>query len=159
MESDHLSGIRLGLDIGKVRIGVAISDPQGILASPLSTVQRDATSADLIELVRIVQHNNVIEVVVGLPLTLRGDEGKTAAQIRRYAAKLAQRIAPIPVVLADERLTTVIATRALAGQGVRGKKQRAVVDQVAAVEILQSWLDRHRAIRPDRPGNAGEVAL
>jgi putative Holliday junction resolvase len=85
-----------------------------------------------------------VEVVVGLPVTLSGGEGLAALQARAYAERLAQVITPVPVRLADERMSTVVATRRLSERGVRGKRQRAVVDQVAAVEILQSWLDAQR---------------
>jgi len=149
------SGARLGVDVGAVRIGVAVSDPSGVLASPLATVQRDlARGSDLDVLARLVQDHDVVEVVVGLPRSLSGRIGPAARAVQEYAATLAGRVAPVPVTLSDERLTTVQATRTLSGQGVRGKRQRAVVDQAAAVLILQSWLDMARA-RSDR-GPAGE---
>jgi putative Holliday junction resolvase len=84
-------------------------------------------------------------VVVGLPTTLRGTEGASAAMARRYAEQLAERISPVPVQLLDERLTTVSAQRKLRQSGVRAKAGRAVVDQAAAVELLQHWLDAQRA--------------
>ena len=143
-------GRRLGVDVGKVRVGVAICDPDGILATPLVTVSRDmgtaadSVPADIAELGRLVRENETVQVVVGLPVRLNGDEGAAAIDIRAYAGRLAQAISPVPVVLADERMSTVVATRRLAERGVRGKRQRAVVDQAAAVEILQSWLDAQR---------------
>jgi putative holliday junction resolvase len=82
--------------------------------------------------------------VVGLPVRLNGSEGPAALDIRAYAERLARAIGHVPVILADERMSTVVASRRLAERGVRGKRQRAVVDQVAAVEILQSWLDAQR---------------
>lgn len=85
-----------------------------------------------------------MEVVVGLPVTLAGTESHAAAATRDYARRLAQAVAPVPVVLADERMSTVVATRRLTDRGVRGRRQRAVVDQAAAVEILQTWLDAQR---------------
>jgi putative Holliday junction resolvase len=85
-----------------------------------------------------------VGVLVGLPVTLAGGEGLAAMQARAYAHQLAERIAPVPVELADERMTTVTATRRLSERGVRGRRQRAVVDQAAAVEILQGWLDAQR---------------
>jgi putative Holliday junction resolvase len=85
--------------------------------------------------------------VVGLPVTLAGTEGLAAAHVRAYAQVLAEAVAPVPVVLADERMSTVSATRRLAERGVRGGRQRAVVDQAAAVEILQGWLDAARRRR------------
>ncbi|HEU0241503.1 MAG TPA: Holliday junction resolvase RuvX [Micromonosporaceae bacterium] len=143
-------GTRLGIDVGRVRVGVAISDPDGILATPLVTLQRDyaATdgrfSADISEIARLVGVHRVVEVVVGLPVRLTGDEGVAARGAREYAQLLAGAVAPIPIALSDERMSTVVAARRLAERGVRGKRQRAVVDQAAAVEILQGWLDAHR---------------
>lgn len=93
------------------------------------------------QLAKLVTEHEVVEVVVGLPKTLAGRQGAAAEAARSYADALAKRIAPTPVRLADERLTTVTASRMLSERGVRGKRQRAVVDQAAAVEILQAWLD------------------
>ncbi len=143
-------GVRLGVDVGKVRVGVAICDPDGILASPLATLARDLNDddddvpSDIRELARLVERHETVEVVVGLPVTLAGREGPAAAHVRAYAARLAEKIAPVPVRLTDERMSTVVATRRLSERGVRGRRQRAVVDQAAAVEILQSWLDAQR---------------
>jgi putative Holliday junction resolvase len=135
-------GRRLGVDVGSVRVGVSLSDPSAFLATPLVTLQRDEKrGSDLTELVRLVAEHDVVEVVVGLPKTLAGRHGPAAESATAYAAALAGRIAPVPVRLSDERLTTVVVSRVLAQRGVKGKKQRAVVDQAAAVEILQSWLD------------------
>jgi len=136
----------MGVDVGAVRVGVALSDPDGILASPLVTLRRDTDGdSDVTELLRLVEEHQVIEVVVGLPRTLAGARGPAALAAEQYAARLADRATPVPVRLADERLTTVIASRMLTGRGVRGKRQRAVVDQAAAVAILQSWLDAERS--------------
>ena len=135
-------GRRLGVDVGSVRVGISLSDPSAFLATPLVTLQRDEKrGSDLTELVRLVAEHDVVEVVVGLPKTLAGRHGPAAEAASAYAAALAGRIAPVPVRLSDERLTTVVVSRVLAQRGVKGKKQRAVVDQAAAVEILQSWLD------------------
>ena len=143
-------GRRLGVDVGKVRVGVALSDPDGILATPLVTVARDlgaapdAVPGDIAQLVRLVGEHEVVQIVVGLPVRLNGEEGAAAIDIRAYAGRLERAVEHVPVVLADERMSTVVATRRLAERGVRGKRQRAVVDQAAAVEILQSWLDAQR---------------
>ena len=143
-------GRRLGVDVGKVRVGVALSDPDGILATPLVTLPRDmgtaadSVPADMAELVRLVAEHEAVEIVVGLPVRLNGAEGPAAIDIRAYAERLKRALGQVPVVLADERMSTVVATRRLAERGVRGKRQRAVVDQAAAVEILQSWLDAQR---------------
>ncbi|GAA3901674.1 Holliday junction resolvase RuvX [Actinoplanes auranticolor] len=143
-------GRRLGVDVGKVRVGVALSDPDGILATPLVTVPRDmgaapdAVPGDIAQLVRLVGEHEVVQIVVGLPVRLNGEEGPAAIDIRAYAGRLERAVGSVPIVLADERMSTVVATRRLAERGVRGKRQRAVVDQAAAVEILQSWLDAQR---------------
>ncbi|GAB3982909.1 Holliday junction resolvase RuvX [Plantactinospora veratri] len=143
-------GVRLGVDVGQVRVGVALSDPDGILATPLVTLARDlktgieAVPADISELARLVELHEVVTVVVGLPVNLAGVHGPAATQAKAYAQRLAAAIAPVPVDLVDERMSTVVASRRLAERGVRGRRQRAVVDQAAAVEILQSWLDRQR---------------
>jgi putative Holliday junction resolvase len=147
----HFSrGVRIGVDVGKVRVGVAISDPDGILATPLVTLARDLVTADeaipsdISELARLVELHGSVEVVVGLPVTLAGLHGPAAIHTKEYVQRLAKAIAPIPVALTDERMSTVVATRRLSERGVRGRRQRAVVDQAAAVEILQSWLDGQR---------------
>ena len=146
-------GRRLGVDVGKVRVGVALSDPDGILATPLVTVPRDmdaapdAVPSDIAELVRLVGEYEAVQIVVGLPVRLNGAEGPAAIDIRAYAGRLAAAVGEVPIALADERMSTVVATRRLAERGVRGKRQRAVVDQAAAVEILQSWLDAQRRQR------------
>ncbi|MGA8115748.1 MAG: Holliday junction resolvase RuvX [Actinocatenispora sp.] len=145
-------GVRLGVDVGTVRIGVSSSDPDGTLASPVRTVLRDRradradtpSATDLVELAQLVDEYHPVEVVVGLPLTLTGQESHAARDVRRYAGRLAERIDPVPVRFVDERLSTAVATRRLSDRGVRGKRRRAVVDQAAAVEILQSWLDSQR---------------
>ena len=146
-------GVRLGVDVGSVRIGVAKCDPDGILATPLVTVHRtqqtatdgDELSTDLAQLAALVREHEAIEVIVGLPVTLSGREGPAAALTRQYAEALATVIDPVPVRLTDERMSTVTASRRLSERGVRGRRQRAVVDQAAAVEILQGWLDARRA--------------
>jgi putative holliday junction resolvase len=146
-------GVRLGVDVGTVRVGVARSDPDGILATPITTLRRDLHAdsdrlpSDIALLVRLVEVHETVEVVVGLPVTLAGTEGLAAAHVRAYANLLAQAIAPVPVVLADERMSTAVATRRLSERGVRGGRRRAVVDQAAAVEILQGWLDAARRRR------------
>ncbi|GAA5166819.1 MULTISPECIES: Holliday junction resolvase RuvX [Amycolatopsis] len=145
-ESDPGAGRRLAVDVGSVRVGVALSDPAPVLASPLVTLSRDAHSdSDLDQLAGLVSEHEVVEVIVGLPRTLADRHGQAAEIAVAYAGKLAGRIAPVPVRLADERLTTVSAARMLSQRGVKGRKQRAVVDQAAAVEILQGWLDGRAA--------------
>ena len=140
-------GIRLGIDPGDARIGVARSDPSGFLASPVETVRRG--KGDLARIAKILaaeqEESTVVEVVVGLPRSLSGGEGPAAAKVREFAAALAGRVSPIPVRLVDERMTTVSAEAMLRDQGRKGGKRRAVVDQAAAVLILQHALDTERA--------------
>jgi len=136
-------GVRLGLDPGDARIGVARSDPTGFLATPLETVRRG--KGDLARLARLVRDEEAVEVVVGLPRSLSGGEGPAAAKTRDFAGRLASRIAPVPVRLQDERLTTVSAEAMLRDRGRKGARRRAVVDQAAAVVILQHVLDTERA--------------
>ncbi|WP_300019493.1 Holliday junction resolvase RuvX [Pseudonocardia sp.] len=137
-------GRRLGVDVGSVRIGVAVSDPDGLIATPLVTVPRDVEGgSDVAALAALVSDHDVVGVVVGLPRTLAGREGPAAEAAREFVTALEPALA-VPVELSDERLTTVVATRQMRESGRRGRRQRAVVDQVAAVGILQGWLDRHR---------------
>ncbi|WP_236791281.1 Holliday junction resolvase RuvX [Amycolatopsis sp. GM8] len=145
-EFDPGAGRRLAVDVGSVRVGVALSDPAPVLATPLVTLSRDAhDDSDLTQLARLVSEHEVVEVIVGLPRTLADRHGSAAEISVAYAGKLAGLVAPVPVRLADERLTTVSAARMLSQRGVKGRKQRAVVDQAAAVEILQGWLDGRAA--------------
>jgi putative Holliday junction resolvase len=136
-------GVRLGIDPGDSRVGVARSDPTGFLATPLETVRRG--KGDLARLARLVREAEAVEVVVGLPRSLSGGEGPAAAKTREFAARLAARIAPVAVRLQDERLTTVSAEAMLRDRGKKGAERRAVVDQAAAVLILQHALDTERA--------------
>lgn len=148
------SGVRLGVDPGEARIGVARSDPSGVLATPLETVRRGP--GDLSRLAALVASEEAVEVVVGLPRSLSGGEGPSAARARGFAARLARRVAPVPVRLCDERLTTVSAESMLRASGRSGRRRRAVVDQAAAVLILQQALDTERAVGA-APGEIVEV--
>ncbi|HEU4811766.1 MAG TPA: Holliday junction resolvase RuvX [Nocardioides sp.] len=136
-------GVRLGIDPGDARIGVARSDPSGFLATPLETVKRGR--GDLARIVELLEEAEAVEVVVGLPRSLSGGEGPAARKVREFTAALARRVAPVPVRLCDERLTTVSAEAMLRDRGRKGGKRRAVVDQAAAVFILQHALDTERA--------------
>ncbi|MDO7866911.1 Holliday junction resolvase RuvX [Nocardioides jiangxiensis] len=148
-------GVRLGVDPGDARIGVARCDPMGIIATPVETVPRG--EGDLGRLAAILEEENAVEVVMGLPRSLNGTEGPAAVKVREFAGLLARRIAPVPVRLCDERLSTVTAEAQLRSQGRKGQKRRAVVDQVAAVVILQNALDSERA-RGSAPGEVVAVA-
>jgi putative Holliday junction resolvase len=136
-------GVRIGIDAGDARIGVSQSDPSGMLATPVETVPRGA--GDLARIREIVLDRAAIEVVVGLPRSLSGGEGPAAAKVREFARVLAERLDPVPVRLCDERLSTVTAEAELRRQGRKGQKRRAVVDQAAAVVILQNALDTERS--------------
>jgi putative Holliday junction resolvase len=140
------TGIWFAVDVGTVRVGVARSDPRGVLALPVSTLARDARAdRDIAQLAALVAEYEAVGVVVGLPRTLAGREGPSAAMARDYGNRLAARIAPLPVEYVDERLTTVSAQRKLHQGGIRGPAGRAVIDQAAAVELLQHWLETRRA--------------
>ncbi len=149
--ADPGRGRRLGVDVGTVRIGVAVSDPDAILATPVETVARDRTKTSdrhLRRLVALVADYDAVEVVVGLPRTLADRAGPSARDAVELADLLAERIAPVPVRLADERLTTVAAQRGLREAGVTSRGQRSVIDQAAAIAILQGWLDQRRTLLP-----------
>ena len=139
--------MRLGLDPGDARIGVARSDPSGFLATPVETVKRGRGDLARIReiLDEIGEESDVLEVVVGLPRSLSGGEGPAATKVRAWVAQLARVVDPLPVRLADERLTTVTAEAMLRDRNVQGgSKRRAVIDQAAAVVILQHVLDTER---------------
>jgi putative pre-16S rRNA nuclease len=136
-------GSRLGVDVGDVRIGVARSDPSGLIATPVETVARG--KGDLARLRALVEEEGAVEVVVGLPRSLSGGEGPAAAKVREFAMALSGVLHPVPVRLCDERLSTVTAESVLRERGKKGQKRRAVVDQAAAVVILQSALDTERS--------------
>ena len=135
-------GVRIGVDVGDVRIGVARCDPAGMVATPLETVARGR--GDLQRLVALSAEEEAVELVVGLPRSLSGGEGPAAAKARDFAARLAAVVAPVPLRMCDERLSTVSAEAALRQLGRKGARRRAVVDQAAAVVILQNALDTER---------------
>lgn len=141
-------GVRLGVDVGSVRVGLAACDPDGMIATAVETLARDTrnpTPADIERIAAECDERDVIEVVVGLPLSLSGRGGAASDAARQYAGRIARRVAPVTVRLVDERLTTVSAHQALRDAGRAGRKQRSVVDQVAAVMILQQALDMERS--------------
>jgi putative pre-16S rRNA nuclease len=144
-------GVRLAIDLGSARIGVAASDPDGLLASPLTTVSRG--QGDLDRLAGLALGHEAIEVIVGLPTGLSGREGAAAAEARKFAGALAGRLAPVTVRLVDERFTTVIAHELLRHGGRGSRERRPVVDKTAAALLLQGALDRERLT--GRP--AGEI--
>ncbi|MGL4173435.1 MAG: Holliday junction resolvase RuvX [Actinomycetota bacterium] len=137
------AGVRLAVDVGTVRVGVAACDPAGVLAFPVGTFTRDVNGADQDRIAAEVTERNAVEVLVGLPRSLSGADGPAARAAREYADRLAELLA-VPVRLIDERLSTVQAHRALHHSGVPGRRHRGVVDQVAAVVLLQNALDTER---------------
>jgi putative Holliday junction resolvase len=145
-------GVRIGVDVGSVRVGVATCDPAGLIATPVETVRRGR--GDLDRLADLVAERAAVEVVVGLPTTLAGRHGPAAEAAEEFARRLADRLAArdVPVRLVDERLSTVGAQRDLRDSGVDTRRGRSVVDQAAAVIILQTALDaeRHSGTAPGR---------
>lgn len=135
-------GRRIAIDVGDVRIGVAVSDPAGMIATPVETVAAGKQAMD--RLAAIVAEFEPVECVVGLPLSLSGREGPAAAKVRAFAGRLAERISPVPIRLFDERLSTITADSLLRHSAKSGAKKRSVIDQAAATVILQTALDTER---------------
>lgn len=131
-------GARLGVDVGTARVGVARSDPDGLLATPVETVPRD--DAAVARIVTLADEVSAVEILVGLPLNLRGEDTRSTQDARDFAAAVATASAT-PVRLVDERLSTVSAHAALRGSGRTQRSSRSIVDQVAAVVLLQQALD------------------
>lgn len=127
---------RLGLDVGEKTVGVAMSDELGITAGPLTTLKRDGTEFD--QLIELIAGRGVEQVIVGLPLTLRGEVGPAAERSLAFAAELRGKLT-IPVDTWDERHTTVQAEQALRSAGKKRAARRRMIDQVAAALILQSY--------------------
>ncbi|GIG20391.1 putative pre-16S rRNA nuclease [Cellulomonas chitinilytica] len=151
-------GVRLAVDVGSVRVGLATSDPDGLVATPVATLARDGRKpaagqvpADVAQIVHEVGERGAAVVYVGLPRHLSGTEGAASGAARAYAVQLAQAVAPVRVRLVDERMSTVSAHQALHASGRSGRSHRQVVDQAAAVVILQYALDAERATGR-RPG-------
>lgn len=142
-------GVRLGIDVGTARVGVACSDRHGVLATPVETLARHDDVIGSIR--RLVDAYEAIEVIVGLPLSLGGGDTASTQDSREVAAAIALALPGVPVRLVDERLTTVTASRALRESGRTAKNSRSVIDQVAAVILLQHALDHEKA-RGDAPG-------
>ena len=133
----------LALDLGRRRIGVAVSDPTGTLARPLTTLERRGTGEDIQAVLDLARREGARAIVVGLPLTLRGEEGPQAREVRAFISALRER-SPLPVETWDERLTTVEAERRLREAGRRPSREKARVDAVSATLVLQAWLDARR---------------
>ena len=137
----------IALDLGEKRIGMAVCDPDGVLATPYSTIERSGDVAlDHREVFAAVADLGAVRVVVGLPLSMSGERGPRAVATESDVDKLRKAL-PVPVELLDERLTTVSAARSLSAAGLSSRKQRkgGRIDQEAAAVLLQAWLDAHRA--------------
>ncbi len=157
----NVPGVRaLGIDLGSKRIGIAVSDLSGTIASPLTTVHRSKSKRhDHTEIARLVREEEAVVVVVGLPLSLDGTRGPAAKAATTEADRLAS-VVGVPVEMYDERFTTVTAERGMIEAGLDAPARRKVVDKVAAAVMLQAWLDHRRSTWPaaDRAGSTRPVA-
>jgi putative holliday junction resolvase len=160
------SGVRLAVDPGSVRIGVARSDPGGVLATPLTVLRQGKRALDA--LASLAAAEGAMEILVGLPRSLSGREGPAAAAAKQFAADLAARVAPLPVRLVDERFTTATAHDALRAGGHDSRARRQTVDSAAAAVLLEAALESERRTgrvpgelvspappAPPAPGRAG----
>jgi putative Holliday junction resolvase len=157
-EEAFRAGVRLGIDVGKARIGVARSDHHGMLATPLATVPRSADGSDVARIAELAAEYEAFEIVVGLPLALSGRETASTDDARGFAVRLAGAL-HLPARLVDERLSTVSANSTLRASGRTQKASRMIVDQIAAVVILQHALDTERSTGrpPGAPADAEET--
>lgn len=140
--SGYRRGVRLGIDVGRARVGVARSDPDGMLAVPVETVPRDERS--LTRIAELAAEYEPLEIVVGLPVNMQGADTPSTVDAREFAAALQAR-SGVPVRLVDERLSTVSAHAALRSSGRSQKNSRTIVDQVAAVVLLQQAIDTEKS--------------
>jgi putative Holliday junction resolvase len=148
--ADRRTGRVLAVDWGRKRFGVAVSDPSRLIAQPLVTLtRREGQRAPIAALLDLIRAHDVTELVVGLPLSLEGEEGEAAREVRTFGDALAAR-SGLPLTFRDERLTTSLALRSARAAGVKDRDSRARIDQMAAVAILQHFLDAQRT-----PGAAG----
>ncbi|MBT2531452.1 Holliday junction resolvase RuvX [Arthrobacter sp. ISL-48] len=165
-------GIKLGVDVGTVRVGVAVCDPDAILATPLKTLDRNPKkNSDVRVIASIAEELGAVQVIVGLPRTMKGEEHASARMATEYARLLASELETrgldVPVNLVDERLSSVSAHRNLHEAGMSSRNHRKVVDQVAAAGILQHAIDMQKArgtdvgsrvTAPARPWRSGDTA-
>lgn len=140
------AGVRIGVDVGSVRVGVALCDPDGLIATPHATLPFDGGGfTDVQAVVDLARERGAVEIVVGLPLSLDGTENAAAQKARSWAAQAHRRADGLPVRLVDERMTTVDAHRAMREAGRSTRQSRDVIDRQAAVMILQTALDTERS--------------
>jgi putative Holliday junction resolvase len=140
----------LGLDIGAERIGVAVSDPGGSVAAPVTVLDARRLAGDPTAFVRLLEDYEPECLVVGIPITLAGAEGPQAAAVRTTAERLASLAGGLPIEYWDERLSSVEARRAMHEAGMSEREQRGALDKVAAAIVLQGWLDARRAAAQER---------
>tara|TARA_R110000850_G_scaffold169388_32_gene294714 strand:- start:4371 stop:4823 length:453 start_codon:yes stop_codon:yes gene_type:complete len=142
----------LGVDFGKARIGLAVSDDIGMLAHPLETVPGEDQDIAVKRIAEIVVERQIQDLILGLPLHVNGEEGTAVAGVRRFASRLKSEL-PEAVVFheVDERYTTQMAMDKLHQAGRTAKDSKGIIDQAAAVEILQQWLDTRAGVTPDEP--------
>lgn len=129
----------LGIDHGDARIGIAATDDFGIMAHPVETIDQSKSDA-IFRIAQLVELRKIRTLVVGLPLRMDGSEGSSAAKVRAFAARLSEHLPTVPLIFVDETLTTSTAANKLREAGKNAKKQKAVIDQAAAVEILNIWM-------------------
>ena len=130
----------LGIDHGDARIGIAATDPLGILAHPVETI--DVRADDAVErIAALVQQRGISTLVLGLPVRIDGTEGSAAEKVRAFGGRLAARLPELPLIYVDEAYTTMDAAAKLRAAGRKAKQQKAVIDQAAAVEILEAWMN------------------
>ncbi|MFZ1383136.1 MAG: Holliday junction resolvase RuvX [Scrofimicrobium sp.] len=139
------SGVRLGIDVGEARIGVAASDAAASLALPVETIEAHPRSRAVKSVLRICRERNVVEVVVGLPKNMAGDEGPSAKKARLFAEEIAKRVSGVRVCLVDERLTTTQAQAKLHEAHIDTRRSRKIIDQMAAQIILEQALELERS--------------
>ena len=151
-------GVRIGVDVGTVRVGVARTDPDGILSIPVRTLRRADDWSDVEELATIIAQYDAIEVLVGLPRHLKGGEGVSAKGARRYARRVKVACPGVRVAMVDERLSSTQAHQRLRARGVPETDHRGVIDQVAAQIIIEHALDTERISgrAPGEPVDAPE---
>jgi putative Holliday junction resolvase len=148
-ENEKLPGRVMALDVGSRTIGMAVTDPLGFTAQGLITIRRKNKRTDLAALEAVIRNYGVVELVVGLPLRMSGAEGRQSERMREFVAVLEHHFVDLPIHLWDERLTSVEANRLLRETDMSIKKRAAVVDQLAAVLILQNWMEaRHHPMEP-----------
>lgn len=142
-------GRTLALDVGDVRIGVAVSDPLGITAQPLEVIRRSTLEADVAAVVRIATDKEAVRIVVGMPLNEKGEQGPQAIKVQAFADVLRD-AAVLEIVTQDERFSTAESERMLIGADMSRKRRKEVIDKVAAQRILQTYMDRRRRLEQEK---------